>query len=243
MAQTDFYNPLSVKGREFLRRPVPAGLTTISTQIVPVEDDDSWIYDSTDDLPEPVVAGATTRAHTNKGGRPKGATKKRTPTVHILKVTSQESAEAAVLDILWRAKRNAELVGALGRRKLTAKQVVSQMELSGVSERQVYGIINRMVSQGSVEHETKGYCDRQGKFKRKELIWLDSPRQGWYWNGSIWSERELAKHPHCKVARNALRYRLHIQGLSVDKAMRGIRSDNALKHSVPIQDDEEWTVI
>lgn len=243
MTQADFYNPLSVKGREFLRRPVPTGLVTTPTPIFALDDDDSWIYDAIENLPEPVVAEATTRALTNKGGRPKGATKERTPTVHILKVASQESAEAAILDILWRAKRNAELTGELGRRKLTAKQIVSQMELNGISERQVYGIINRMVSQRSIERETKGYCDRQGKLKRKELIWLDLPRQGWYWRGELWSERELAKHSHCKVARNALRYRLHIQGLSVDKAMRAIRSDNAVKGSEPVQYEEEWTII
>lgn len=242
MIKHEFHDPISVKGREFLRRPVPTGILT-SLPTVAIDEDDSWIYE---DLPVPdhlpIVVNDTREPHVNKGGRPRGSTKKRSPTVYILRVTSQESAELAVIDILWRARRNAELTSDLGRRKLTARQIVQQMELSGISEKNVYGIINRMVSQRSVEYERGHYYDRQGKLKRKELLWLDSKRQGWYWQGQLWSERALAEHPHCKVSRPALHKRLVIEGLSVDMALRGERKDNA-REDILHKSDNEWVEI
>lgn len=229
----DFYSPTSGKRREFLQRPVPqAKQSSVSEQ------DDSWIFDTNSEVP--IIQRSK---HQNKGGRPKGSTKKRIPTIHTLKVSTQQAAQSAVLDILWRAKKNSELTGKPLDRKLTAKQIVIQIELSGnITTKQVYGIINRMVREGRVEYDCSYPYSRNGKQFRKELMWLDSKRVGWYWQGELWSIHSLIRHRSCKISKMALWKRLNVQGLSVDEALIIPRTDNA-STTPKTSLEEEWTVI
>lgn len=231
MTQTDFYNPLSVKGREFLRRPVPAGLTT--TSAVPVEDDDSWIYDSIEELSAPVVAKATTKALTNKGGRPK-----RRPSVcrEPVLVTDYNHIVPAVKEVLWRAQQESVNSGNGSQRKLTARQIVDRLSVENVQSNRIYGVLNKIVSMGMVERERSSYVAKDGSIRVKELLWLDSKREGWYWRGKLWTERALSAHPHCKVKRTALRFRLNVQGMSVQDALFSDRTDNAK----PDNQADEW---
>ena len=233
MTQTDFYSPLSVKGREFLRRPVPTGLTTTSTPTVALDDDDSWIYDSIEELPKPVVASATTEANSNRGGRPK-----RKPSVCRVPVvvTDYNHIVPAVKEVLWRAQQESVNSGNGSQRKLTAKQIVDRMSVENVQSNRIYGVLNKIVSMGMVERERSSYVAKDGSIKVKELLWLDSKREGWYWRGKLWTERALSAHPHCKVKRTALRFRLNVQGMSVHDALFSDRTDNAK----PNDQGDEW---